>query len=78
MPRVFRIGPYLIYFYAADRTEPRHVHVKHDRAGAKFCLDLDVRLDKHRGFSDIELGRITRLVTDRADELRAVWDHFFR
>ena len=27
MPTVLRVGPYRLFFFSADRDEPRHVHV---------------------------------------------------
>lgn len=36
MPAVLREGPYTFAFFASDRSEPRHIHIKHDRQAAKF------------------------------------------
>jgi hypothetical protein len=38
MPTVMRIGPYRFFFYAGDREEPVHIHVKRDTSLAKFWL----------------------------------------
>ena len=45
MPTVLRIGPYRFGFYASDRNEPSHVHVKRERKEAKFWIDPVVELE---------------------------------
>jgi len=54
-----------LFFYSADRDEPSHVHVEREDAEAKFWLD-PVHLDRSRGFSRTELGRIEKTVTENA------------
>ncbi|HLE35638.1 MAG TPA: DUF4160 domain-containing protein [Candidatus Acidoferrales bacterium] len=76
MPTVLRSGPYRLFFYSADRDEPRHVHVVRDDCRAKFWLD-PVRLDDSAGFGRTELGTIEALVTEHATLLRKAWDDFF-
>jgi len=76
MPTVFRNGPYRLFFYSADRDEPRHVHVQRDDAVAKYWLD-PVRLQDSTGFSRTELARIEALVATGATALRKAWDDFF-
>ncbi len=38
MPTIARIGPYRIYFYSHDASEPEHVHVDRGDRTAKFWL----------------------------------------
>jgi hypothetical protein len=38
MPVIARIGPYRIYYYSHDRSEPPHVHVDRDDSTAKFWM----------------------------------------
>jgi hypothetical protein len=76
MPTVLRSGPYRLFFYSADRQEPRHVHVAREQAQAKFWLD-PVRLVESAGFGRAELADIERVVQQHAEALRKVWDDFF-
>jgi Domain of unknown function (DUF4160) len=76
MPTVLRSGPYRLFFYSADREEPRHVHVERDDFRAKFWLD-PVRLHDSTGFARHELGRIEKVVDQHRDQLRKAWDDFF-
>jgi hypothetical protein len=50
-------GPYRLFFYSFDCNEPRHVHVRRDRAACKFWLD-PVALAYNNGFTAKELTRI--------------------
>jgi uncharacterized protein DUF4160 len=52
-----------VFFYSADRDEPSQVHVDRDEGKAKFWLE-PVRLERSRGFSRVEIGRIERLVAE--------------
>ena len=56
-PTVLRSGPYRFFFFASDRTEPRHVHVARERKTAKFWL-LPVRVAYNYDFAPSELNRI--------------------
>ena len=47
VPAINDIGPYRFYFYASEGNEPPHVHVRRDRATAKFWLN-PVRLARSR------------------------------
>ena len=76
MPTVLRAGPYRLFFYSADRDEPRHVHVERAEAKAKFWLE-PVRLEKSYGFGRAELGSIERLVAENAAALLRSWHEYF-
>jgi len=76
MPTVLRSGPYRLFFYSADRQEPRHVHVERDDCRAKVWLD-PVRLHDSAGFRAPELRQIESLVGQHAHELRKAWDDHF-
>ncbi|MGD9634228.1 MAG: DUF4160 domain-containing protein [Pirellulales bacterium] len=54
MPTIDDIGPYKLFFYSAEGSEPPHVHIRRDRSTAKFWLN-PVRLARSRGFGDHEL-----------------------
>ena len=49
MPTVLRSGPYRLFFYSSDRSEPSHVHVEREEKRAKFWLK-PVRLEDSVGF----------------------------
>jgi hypothetical protein len=51
MPTVLREGPYVFAFFATDRVEPRHIHVKRDRQAVKFWLQ-PVALANNDGFAE--------------------------
>ena len=38
MPTVLRSGPYRVYFYSHESSEPAHVHIDRDLASCKFWL----------------------------------------
>lgn len=76
MPTALRTGPYRVYFYSHDVSEPPHVHVDRDRESAKFWLE-PVCLGRNLGFTAVELRRIERVVTAHREELLEAWhDHF--
>lgn len=56
--------------------EPPHIHVERDNSTAKFWLD-PVRLQKSRGFSRNELGRVQRLVEEHSEQLLRSWNEYF-
>ena len=76
MPTVLRSGPYRVFFYSADRNEPRHVHVARDDRRAKIWLD-PVQLHDSIGFGPAELGTVEELVAQHAAALRKAWNDFF-
>jgi hypothetical protein len=41
MPTVLRELGYRFFFYADDRSEPRHVHVQREMCTAKFWLEIE-------------------------------------
>lgn len=76
MPTVLCHGPYAFVFFSSDGGEPLHVHVKRDRAIAKFWLE-PVSLAKNRGFKKAELRTIGRLVEEFRQTLIEEWDDYF-
>ena len=76
MPTIHRPGPYRIFFYSGDRSEPPHVHVARDEFEAKFWLD-PVRLQRSGGFDRRELRRIQEIIEHNEEEfLKAWYEHF--
>jgi Domain of unknown function (DUF4160) len=77
MPTVLRVGPYRVYFFAADRNEPPHVHIRRDRAMAKFWLD-PIRLARSYRFKVRELRTIKAILQENEPHLMRAWDNEFR
>lgn len=76
MPTVLREGPYVFSFFATDRNEPPHIHVKRDRQGAKFWLS-PVSLAKNYNFPEHELREIERRVIHHQTMFLRSWHDFF-
>ena len=77
MPVVLRIGPYRFGFFAADRTEPPHIHVRRNRQKAKLWLTPEVRLASNERFPAHELNEIRRAVIENRELLLEKWNEFF-
>jgi hypothetical protein len=78
MPTVFREGPYRVYFFSNEGSEPPHVHVDAGGATAKFLI-RPVAYAGGRGFAKSELRRIRRILESHEDEALAAWNaHFGR
>ena len=76
MPTVLRERGFRFFFYADDRTEPRHVHVQREARTAKFWLD-PIECERSNGFSRSELMDIYRLIAQRRELLLQKWHDFF-
>ncbi len=76
MPTIADIGPYKFFFYSAEGTEPPHVHVRRDRAVAKFWL-APVRIAHSRRFNDHELLVVQNMVEENRDKIMEVWNEYF-
>ena len=76
MPTIEWIGPYRFFFYSNEGDEAPHIHVQRDRQLAKFWLD-PVSEASSTGFRAHELREIERLVRERADHYREVWNEYF-
>ena len=77
MPTAMRTGPYRLYFYSHDLSEPPHIHVDRDEQSAKFWLS-PVALARNLGFSARELRAIERIVIEHEQSLLEVWYEHFR
>ena len=76
MPTVLRVGPYRFYFFSGDRNEPPHIHVKRDKADAKFWL-APLRLARQIGFAPHELRTIEKIISDNEQLLLEAWRDAF-
>jgi hypothetical protein len=81
MPEIFREGPYVFRFYALDKGEPPHVHVRRDRSDVKFWLSRgdppSVELAKDRGFPGHEVRKARKLVEKHRKQLLEEWHDYF-
>lgn len=77
MPTVLRVGSYRFHFYAGDRDEPPHIHVREGIRNAKFWL-VQVRLARNRGMSEHQLAVAERIVREHQNELLEAWNAFMR
>lgn len=73
MPTILRVGPYRFFFYGNERGEPAHIHVRHDRALAKFWLQ-PLTLARSRHFAAQELAAIRRHIEDHIKEIEEAWN----
>jgi len=76
LPKVADIGPYRLYFYSDDGSEPPHVHVRAGRATAKFWLE-PVRLARSKRLVDHQLREIQRIVEENQQRILEVWHEHF-
>lgn len=77
MPTVLREGPYRIYFFSHETSEPPHVHVDRDDSTAKFWIK-PVSLSYNLGFRAHELTRLEKLVAAHAASFLEAWYEHFR
>ena len=76
VPTVADIGPYKLFFYSAEGTEPPHVHIRREDANAKFWL-TPVRLARSRGLSGHELRELQQLVIENRERILESWHEHF-
>lgn len=76
MPTVLREGPYRLYFYSHETTEPSHVHVDRESFSVKFWLE-PISLARNIGFSARDLREVQRLISKNQKELLEAWLGYF-
>ena len=77
MPTVWWDGPYDFGFWAADCSEPPHIHVRRDRQKCKVWL-APVSVASNYGFRPHELRRIVKVVIARRVQFLEDWHEFCR
>jgi len=77
MPTLGYFGPYRVFFYSQEGTEPPHVHVRRERETAKFWLD-PVALARSRGFPSHELKTIHAIIEANRERFLEAWHEHFR
>ena len=73
MPTVLRVKGYRIGFYSSEPDEPAHMHVQKAGNEAKFWL-APVQLSWNKGFREVELREIARILEAREAELIELWN----
>ncbi len=73
---VLREHGFRFFFYADDKTEPRHMDVQREARTAKFWLE-PIECERSSGFSRSELMDIYRLIAERRELLLQKWNDFF-
>jgi hypothetical protein len=76
MPTILREGPYRIFFFSNEGSEPAHVHVFSNGKVAKLWLS-NTAVAANSGFAAHELTEIIQLVRAHRDELARAWDGYF-
>lgn len=76
VPTLHRERGYDFRFWAGDRGELPHVHVKGNGGRAKIWLS-PVRVDWSRGYSRRRIGKIINITTDHQEGWLGAWARFF-
>ena len=76
MPTVLRSGPYRVYFFSHEPSEPPHIHVDRDDQTAKFWL-APFALARNLGFGAAELRQVQRLLEAHELQLLEAWHEYF-
>jgi hypothetical protein len=71
MPEIFRVGGFKFCIYLKDHLPP-HVHVYKDGAHVKIDL-LTLECIRSKGFDELTLRRIQRIVADTRNILLKAW-----
>ncbi|MDE3225134.1 MAG: DUF4160 domain-containing protein [Nitrospirota bacterium] len=75
-PTIFRDGGFRFYFFSREETRI-HVHVYHTGGEAKFWLEPQLELAQNYGLTDRQLSKVSRLIQEHEDEIRAAWEKHF-
>jgi hypothetical protein len=80
MPRVFKVGSFVFFFWSDERQEPPHIHVrrgsKDSDAIGKWWID-PVAMVEVEGFNVRERTKIESIVRERKQELLDAWNKHF-
>jgi|1185.fasta_scaffold1033552_2 hypothetical protein len=76
MPTILYEQGFRFSFFAADGTEPPHVHVSGSSGIGKWWLE-PVSVARSRGFTRSEVGKIERIIRDNHGYLSARWREAF-
>lgn len=76
-PTIFRERGYRFFFFSREESRP-HVHVYCADGEAKFWLEPQLELARNYRLSKVQLKEIETIIERHYDELKAVWQDFFR
>lgn len=76
MPTVLQSGPYRMFFYSEEGTEPPHVHIEAAEKRAKFWLS-PIEQVWNDGFRSGELKTIENLLDANIHSILEAWYAFF-
>lgn len=79
MPRIFEWRGYVFFFYSneGDPREPFHVHIRKEKAVAKFWLEPEIEVAHAHGMNGRELRQLRGVVEENVDRIRRAWYDYF-
>ena len=79
MPTILYVMGWRFFFYSneGDPLEPLHIHVIKGECVAKFWLDPEVAVAESYGMKSSELTMLSKVVKERSDLIRKVWNEYF-
>jgi len=77
LPTVHREAGLRFQFFASDRLEPPHVHVRGRGGRAKISLLPSAKVQKADDYSRSELGDVIRIAEAHREEWLAAWRDYF-
>jgi hypothetical protein len=76
VPTVLRSHGFKLFFYASDRNEPPHVHVRRGDGEAKYWLE-PLALEYSERFTRAEARRVRKIVRTNRELLKERWNEYF-
>ena len=76
MPTVLYSGPFRLFFYSNEGSEPVHVHIERDDKIAKYWVE-PVSMSDAGGFGPSELRAIERIVIKHESAIVKKWHEYF-
>lgn len=76
MPTVLRVGPYRLFFFSNEGSEPPHIHVESGSAHAKYWI-RPVVYERSTGFRSHELAEIRRIIEEHEEVIEEKWNEHF-
>lgn len=85
MPQLYRIGPYIIYFWSneGEPLEPVHVHIAEGKAGANATkiwitsAGKALRCNNNSHISPVILSRLERFIEANSEGIIDSWKEHF-
>ena len=76
MPTILRKHGHRFHFFSGDGNEPPHIYVDGNGRKAKIWLN-DLTIAKSQGFTEAELRRINKTVSENQSTFMEAWNEFF-